>query len=48
MACIPGEVYPEIDNGSLVRAPSGGYDIEPLELPPLARTHARFLKVEEL
>ena len=35
MACIPGEVYPEIVNGGIVRAPGGDYDIEPLEVPPL-------------
>lgn len=35
MACIPGEIYPEIVNGGVVRAPGGDFDIEPLEIPPL-------------
>jgi hypothetical protein len=35
MACVPGEIYPEIVNGGIVRAPGGDFDIEPLEVPPL-------------
>jgi hypothetical protein len=35
IACIPGEIYPEIVNGGIVRAPGGDFDIEPLEIPPL-------------
>ncbi len=35
IACIPGEIYPEIVNGGIVRAPGGDYDIEPLEIPPV-------------
>lgn len=35
IACIPGEIYPELVNGGVVRAPGGDYDIEPLEIPPL-------------
>lgn len=35
IACIPGEIYPEIVNGGVVRAPGGDFDIEPLEVPPL-------------
>lgn len=35
IACIPGEIYPELVNGGVVRAPGGDFDIEPLEVPPL-------------
>jgi hypothetical protein len=35
IACIPGEIYPEIVNGGVVKAPGGDFDIEPLEVPPL-------------
>lgn len=35
IACIPGEIYPEIVNGGVIRAPGGDFDIEPLEIPPL-------------
>jgi hypothetical protein len=35
IVCIPGEIYPELVNGGVVRAPGGDYDIEPLEIPPL-------------
>ena len=35
MVCIPGEVYPEIVNGGIIRAPGGDHDIDPLEIPPL-------------
>jgi hypothetical protein len=35
IACLPGEVYPEIVNGGIERAPGGDFDIEPLEVPPL-------------
>lgn len=35
MACIPGEIYPEIVNGGIVRASESDFDIEPLEVPPL-------------
>lgn len=35
VACIPGEIYPELVNGGMVRAPGGDFDIEPLEVPPL-------------
>jgi len=35
IACVPGEIYPEIVNGGIVRAPGGDYDIEPVEVPPL-------------
>lgn len=33
--CVPGEIYPEIVNGGVVRAPGGDYDIDPVEAPPL-------------
>jgi hypothetical protein len=35
IACVPGEIYPEIVNGGIVRAPGGDYDIAPVEVPPL-------------
>lgn len=34
-ACIPGEIYPELVNGGIVRPPGGDFDIDPLEIPPL-------------
>jgi len=34
-ACVPGEIYPELVNGGVLRAPGGDFDIEPLEIPPL-------------
>ena len=35
IACVPGEIYPEIINGGIERAPGGDFDIKPLEVPPL-------------
>ena len=35
ISCIPGEIYPEIINGGIERAPGGDFDIEPVEVPPL-------------
>ncbi len=35
IACIPGEIYPELVNGGIERAPGGDFDIDPLEVPPL-------------
>jgi len=35
IACVPGEIYPEIINGGIERAPGGDYDIEPVEVPAL-------------
>jgi hypothetical protein len=35
IACVPGEIYPEIVNGGIERAPGGDFDIEPVEVPPL-------------
>jgi hypothetical protein len=35
LACIPGEIYPELVNGGIERAPGGDFDLEPLEVPPL-------------
>ena len=34
-ACIPGEIYPELVNGGVVRPPGGDFGIDPLEIPPL-------------
>ena len=35
IACVPGEIYPELINGGIERAPGGDYDLEPVEVPPL-------------
>jgi hypothetical protein len=35
IACIPGEIYPEIVNGGIERAPGGDFDIDPVEVPPI-------------
>lgn len=34
-ACIPGEIYPEIVNGGIIRAPGGDFNLDPVEIPPL-------------
>lgn len=33
LACVPGEIYPEIVNGGVERAPGGDFDVEPVEVP---------------
>lgn len=35
LACIPGEIYPELVNGGIERAPGGDFAVEPVEVPPL-------------
>jgi hypothetical protein len=35
IACVPGEIYPEIVNGGIERAPGGDFDVAPVEVPPL-------------
>lgn len=35
IACVPGEIYPEIVNGGIERPPGGDFDIEPVEVPAL-------------
>ena len=35
IACIPGEIYPEIVNGGIEKAPGGDFDIDPVEVPPI-------------
>jgi len=35
IACVPGEIYPEIVNGGIERSPGGDFAIDPLEVPPL-------------
>ena len=35
IACVPGEIYPEIVNGGIERAPGADFDIAPVEVPPL-------------
>lgn len=37
IACVPGEIYPEIINGGIERAPGGDFDIEPVEVPALRK-----------
>jgi hypothetical protein len=35
IACVPGEIYPEIVNGGIERAPGGDFPVSPVEVPPL-------------
>jgi hypothetical protein len=35
IACVPGEIYPELVNGGIERAPGGDFDCDPVEIPPL-------------
>lgn len=35
LACVPGEIYPEIVNGGIERAPGGDFDLDPVEVPPI-------------
>lgn len=35
IACIPGEIYPEIVNGGIEKAPGGDFPVEPVEVPPI-------------
>lgn len=35
IACLPGEVYPELVNGGIERAPGGDFNIGPVEVPPI-------------
>jgi hypothetical protein len=35
IACVPGELYPEIANGGIVRAPGADFNVEPVEVPAL-------------
>jgi len=35
IACVPGEIYPEIINGGIERAPGGDFPVDPVEVPPL-------------
>ncbi len=35
IACVPGEIYPEIVNGGVERAPGGDFGVEPVEVPPI-------------
>lgn len=35
IACVPGEIYPEIVNGGIEQAPGGDYPVSPVEVPPL-------------
>jgi hypothetical protein len=35
IACIPGEIYPEIVNGGIENVPGGDFALEPVEVPPI-------------
>jgi hypothetical protein len=35
IACIPGEIYPELVNGGIERAPGADIDIDPVEVPAI-------------
>lgn len=35
VACVPGEIYPEIVNGGIEQAPGGDFQVAPVEIPPL-------------
>ena len=35
IACVPGEIYPEIVNGGIEQAPGGDYQVAPVEVPPI-------------
>ena len=35
IACVPGEIYPEIVNGGIEHPPGADFDISPVEVPPL-------------
>jgi len=35
MVCVPGELYPELINGGIEKAPGADFGIDPLEVPPL-------------
>lgn len=35
VVCVPGEIYPELVNGGIERAPGGDFNVDPVEVPPL-------------
>ncbi len=35
IAAIPGEIYPEIVNGGIVKAPGADFGVDPIEIPPI-------------
>lgn len=35
IACVPGELYPEIVNGGIEKPEGGDFQIDPVEIPPL-------------
>jgi hypothetical protein len=46
VACVPGEIYPEIVNGGIEQAPGGDFPVEPVEVPPLRQLmpgHIKFI-----
>jgi len=45
LACVPGEIYPEIVNGGIERPPGADFDLEPVEVPPLRASMPGRLKL---
>jgi hypothetical protein len=46
IACIPGEIYPEIVNGGIEQAPGGDFPVAPVEVPPVRQLmpgHIKFI-----
>ena len=46
IACIPGEIYPEIVNGGIEQAPGGDFPVAPVEVPPVRQLmpgHIKFV-----
>lgn len=35
LACIPGEIYPEIVNGGIEKPPGADFGLDPVEVPPI-------------
>jgi hypothetical protein len=35
IACIPGEIYPELVNGGIEHPAGADFDIAPVEVPPI-------------
>jgi hypothetical protein len=44
IACVPGEIYPEIVNGGIEHPAGADFDIEPVEVPPLRELMPGHLK----
>jgi hypothetical protein len=35
IACLPGEIYPELVNGGVEKLPGGDFPVDPIEIPPI-------------